>query len=67
LAFGVLGAILSVLLHGFVDFLFQVSPQFGTLFWALLALLVVSARTWSETVLDRSLRPAPLKQAEIAC
>jgi putative inorganic carbon (HCO3(-)) transporter len=53
LAFGVLGAILSVLLHGIVDFLFQVSPQFGTLFWALLALLVVSARTCSETVLGK--------------
>jgi len=48
LAFGVLGAVLTVLLHGFVDFFFQVSPQFGTLFWLLLALLVVSGRTFSE-------------------
>jgi len=39
-AFGVLGAVLSVLVHGFVDFLFQVSPQFGTQFWLLLAMLV---------------------------
>jgi putative inorganic carbon (hco3(-)) transporter len=45
LAFAVLGAILTVLLHGFVDFFFQVSPQFGTLFWMLLALLVVGGRT----------------------
>lgn len=44
LAFGVLGAILTVFVHGVVDFLFQVSPQFGTLFWTLLALLVVSTR-----------------------
>jgi O-antigen ligase len=48
LAFGVLGAILTVLLHGFVDFFFQVSPQFGTLFWVLLALLVVSDKTVRE-------------------
>jgi len=49
LAFGVLGAIMTMLVHGFVDFLFQVSNQFGTLFWALLALLIVSARLQSET------------------
>jgi putative inorganic carbon (HCO3(-)) transporter len=54
LAFGVLGGILTVLVHGFVDFLFQVSPQFGTLFWTLLALLVVSDRLQRESVLGRS-------------
>jgi O-antigen ligase len=48
LAFGVLGAILTVLLHGFVDFFFQVSPQFSTVFWVLLALLVVSVKTVQE-------------------
>jgi putative inorganic carbon (HCO3(-)) transporter len=48
LAFGVLGAIITMLVHGFVDFLFQVSNQFGTLFWALLALLIVSARLQGE-------------------
>jgi O-antigen ligase len=48
LAFGILGAILTVLLHGFVDFFFQVSPQFGTLFWVLLALLVVSGEAVRE-------------------
>lgn len=42
LAFGVLGALLSVLVHGLVDFLFE--PQFGTLFWMLLVLLVASGR-----------------------
>jgi putative inorganic carbon (HCO3(-)) transporter len=47
LAFGVLGAILTVVVHGVVDFLFQVSPQFGTLFWMLLALLVTSTRLQS--------------------
>jgi O-antigen ligase len=44
LAFGVQGALLAVLAHGFVDFLFDTNPQYGTLFWALLALLVVSSR-----------------------
>ncbi len=42
LAFGVLGALLSVLVHGFVDFPFF--AQSGTLFWVLLALLVASGR-----------------------
>ena len=50
LSFGVLGAILSVLVHGCVDFLFRVDPQFGTLFWVLLALLVVSGTASGETV-----------------
>jgi O-antigen ligase len=45
LAFGTLGAILTILVQGCVDFLFGVSSQFGTLFWMWLALLVVSART----------------------
>ncbi len=50
LAFGVLGALLSVLVHGFVDFLFEANAQFGTLFWALLALLVVSGQLQDKTV-----------------
>ncbi|HUJ93591.1 MAG TPA: O-antigen ligase family protein [Candidatus Bathyarchaeia archaeon] len=50
LAFGVLGAILAVLLHGLVDFFFLVSPQFGTLFWVLLALLVASGRKLGGTL-----------------
>ena len=44
LAFGVLGALLSVLVQGVTDFPFQTNPQFGTLFWVLLALLVASGR-----------------------
>jgi len=54
LAFGVLGALLSVLVHGFVDFLFLVSPQFGTVFWVLLALLVASARLQGKTAVAES-------------
>jgi hypothetical protein len=42
LAFGVLGGLLSVLVHGFVDVPFR--PQPGTLFWLLLALLGASIR-----------------------
>jgi O-antigen ligase len=53
LAFGVLGALLSVLVHGLVDFLFQVSPQFGTLFWVLLALLVASGGMSSKSLMQR--------------
>jgi len=36
--------VVSVLLHGFVDFLFIVSPQFTVLFWLILALVVVADR-----------------------
>jgi O-antigen ligase len=43
LAIGILGAILTLLIQGFVDFMFSVSPPFGTLFWTLLALLAASA------------------------
>ncbi|MGH9607864.1 MAG: O-antigen ligase family protein [Terracidiphilus sp.] len=44
LAFGVQGALLSMLVHGFVDVPFAWNPQYGTLLWTLLALLVVSSR-----------------------
>lgn len=37
-AFGVIGAIGSTLIHGMVDFLFRVCPQFGILFWIILGL-----------------------------
>lgn len=42
LAFGVLGALLSLLVHGFIDIPFF--AQSGTLLWVLLALLVASDR-----------------------
>jgi O-antigen ligase len=35
---GVCGAIVGFLIHGFVDFLFIVSPQFGAMFWLVMAL-----------------------------
>jgi O-antigen ligase len=35
---GVGGALLATLIHGMVDFLFNVSPQFGVLFWIVPAL-----------------------------
>ncbi|MGA3323251.1 MAG: O-antigen ligase family protein [Terriglobia bacterium] len=53
LAFGVLGALISVMVHGFVDFLFQGSQQFAALFWVVLALLVASARLRGMPVVGR--------------
>lgn len=50
-AFGALGAIISVLGHGFVDFFFTVSSQFGTLFGLVLAVQVASARLRKTPVL----------------
>ena len=35
---GVGGALAATLIHGMVDYLFNVSPQFGALFWLVLAL-----------------------------
>jgi putative inorganic carbon (hco3(-)) transporter len=37
-AFGALAAIVSLLVHGAVDYLFTVSPQFGGMFWLILAI-----------------------------
>ena len=42
--FAALGAVVSLLLHGFVDFLFIVSPQFTALFWLILGLVAVADR-----------------------
>jgi O-antigen ligase len=52
LAFGVLGALLSVLVHGFMDFLFE--AQIAALFWVLLALLVASGRSQCKSVVGRA-------------
>jgi O-antigen ligase len=43
--FAAMGAVVALLLHGFVDFLFIVSPQFTALFWLILG-LVVAADRW---------------------
>jgi putative inorganic carbon (HCO3(-)) transporter len=51
LAFGVLGALLSVLVHGFVDFVFH--EQFATLFWVLPGLLVASGRLQYKSALGK--------------
>jgi putative inorganic carbon (hco3(-)) transporter len=51
LAFGVLGALLSVLVHGFVDFPLDV--QIGALLWTLLALFVASDQLQRKSVADR--------------
>jgi hypothetical protein len=38
IAFGVCGAITATLIHGMADYLFNISPQFGALFWLVLGL-----------------------------
>jgi putative inorganic carbon (HCO3(-)) transporter len=38
IAFGVCGAIITTLIHGTVDYLFDASPQFGALFWMVLGI-----------------------------
>lgn len=40
---GVGGALAATLIHGMVDYLFNVSPQFGALFWLVMALGVVAS------------------------
>ena len=57
--FGALGAVVAALIHGFVDDVIVTSPQAGTLWWMMLALLVASAslETNSSTVGRASLSP----------
>lgn len=55
--FAALAAVISVLLHGFVDFLFIVSPQFTLLFWLILALVMIADR-WPEQRLSPTFRRA---------
>ena len=51
LGIGVGGALAATLIHGMVDYLFNVSPQFGALFWLVLALgLVALERTGRNAV-----------------
>ncbi|HKE30175.1 MAG TPA: hypothetical protein VKD65_00505, partial [Candidatus Angelobacter sp.] len=42
LGIGLGGALAATLIHGLVDFLFNVSPQFGALFWLVLALGLIA-------------------------
>lgn len=39
---GVAGALAATMVHGMVDYIFIASPQFGNLFWLLLALVLVT-------------------------
>ena len=43
---GLCGAIVATLIHGLVDYIFNVSPQFGNLFWLLLALGLCASEMW---------------------
>ena len=42
LAFGVFGGVVATLVHGLVDLALDVSPQWGTMFWFMLGLLVAA-------------------------
>ena len=44
LGFSLMAGVTTVLVHGFVDTLFEASPQFGALFWLLVGLLVANER-----------------------
>jgi putative inorganic carbon (HCO3(-)) transporter len=52
--FGVGGALIATLIHGMVDFLFNVSPQFGVLFWTVLALGMAASENLSGKVEEAS-------------
>lgn len=44
IGYGVLAAMVSILAHGFVDTLFEASPQFSAMLWTLIAILVINGR-----------------------
>lgn len=48
LGFATLAALCSALVHGMVDSLFNVSPQFGTLFWIVLAMVAAYEKILSQ-------------------
>ena len=54
LGIGVGGALAATLIHGMVDYLFNVSPQFGALFWLVLALGIV-AMEWHSVLTGQTL------------
>jgi O-antigen ligase len=54
LGFGVFDAMITILVHGTLDLTLDVSPQFDTLFWIMLALLVASIRLQSRDLTAQS-------------
>ena len=61
LGIGLGGALAATLIHGLVDFLFNVSPQCGALFWLVLALGLIAYEQCGKTTfnLPRAKREAP--------
>lgn len=59
------GALVTTLTHGMVDYLFNVSPQFGALFWLLMALGVVALEQ-SRVVIVRDQRAIEIRGAAAA-
>jgi putative inorganic carbon (hco3(-)) transporter len=51
---GTAGALITTLTHGLVDYLFITSPQFGNLFWMVLALCLVACEMSGELKLSGS-------------
>jgi len=49
-------ATIGVLIHGFVDYTFQASPQFGSLFWLAIGVMVVNSRRETAAVSGASPR-----------
>ena len=58
---GVGGALATTLIHGLVDYPFNANPQFGALFWLLLALCML---TFQDVHKTSALPPANNEQAE---
>jgi O-antigen ligase len=54
IGFAALGACISVLVHGLVDYLFQTSPQFGSLFWVILGMLALNERWRASACSDKA-------------
>jgi len=52
----VAAAVIGVLIHGFVDYTFQASPQFGSLFWLAIGVMVVNGRRGTTAVSGASPR-----------
>jgi hypothetical protein len=52
ISFGVLGAIVTVIVHGTVDLTLDVSPQFNALLWMLLALLAADMALQSTSTVE---------------
>ncbi len=63
---GLTAAFLGVLTHGFVDVLFEASPQFASLFWLLIFLAAAMPRVVASAGRDTQKMASPEVHAELA-